>query len=96
STHESFSIVIMESWLCERPVLVHGKCDVTRNFAINASGGLYFENYFEFEGCVNYLLAHPETADQMGLNGREFVLHNYAWDAITDRFMKFFEGLKGA
>ena len=96
STHESFSIVIMESWLCERPVLVHGKCDVTKNFAINASGGLYFENYFEFEGCVNYLLAHPETADQMGRNGREFVLQNYAWDAITDRFMKFFEGLKGA
>nr|MBP7185642.1 glycosyltransferase family 4 protein [Ruminococcus sp.] len=33
SYNESFSLVIMESWLCGRPVLVHEECAVTRIFA---------------------------------------------------------------
>ena len=31
-----------------------------------SGGGLYFEDYFEWEGCVKHYLAHPDTADQMG------------------------------
>ncbi len=90
SKNESFSIVIMESWLCERPVLVNEKCNVTSNFAKESRGGLYFDNYFEFEGCLNYIMDNPEIAKQMGLNGREFVLSNFKWDVIVDRFLKFF------
>ena len=41
SKHESFSYVIMESWLCERPVLVHKDCNVTQNFAAASNGGLF-------------------------------------------------------
>ena len=32
SKNESFSIVIMESSLCGRPVLVHEACEVTKHF----------------------------------------------------------------
>ena len=39
SKNESFSIVIMESWLCERPVLVNSACKVTKNFAQESQGG---------------------------------------------------------
>lgn len=89
STHESFSIVIMESWLCERPVLVHEGCDVTKEFVQRANGGLYFSDYYEFEECVNYIVSHENEAGVMGQQGKRFVLDNYDWDVVTDKIIKF-------
>jgi len=91
STHESFSLVIMESWLCGRPVLVHEDCEVTKNFAIESNGGLYFKDYFDFEGCVDYILRNKDIATAMGVNGREYVESNFAWDVIVEKYLKFFE-----
>ena len=89
SVHESFSLVIMESWLCERPVLVHEDCEVTKNFAIETKGGLYFKTYFDFEGCLNYYLSHPEIANAMGINGCSYVHQNFEWEVIVDKYIKF-------
>ena len=91
SKNESFSIVIMESWLCERPVLVNAACNVTANFAKESNSGLYFNDYFEFEGCVNYYMDNPVIAETMGKTGRQFVLDNFKWDVIVKRFLDFFE-----
>ena len=91
SQFESFSLVIMESWLNRRPVMVNAKCEITRNFASVTNGGLYFDNYFEFEGALNYLVNHPDIADQMGENGRNYVLSNFAWDVIVERYMNFYK-----
>lgn len=90
SKNESFSLVIMESWLCGRPVLVHEDCLVTKNFAIESNGGLYFRNYFEFEGCTDYMLSNTQTSLQMGINGRDYVKSNFDWDIIIDKYKKFF------
>lgn len=95
SKNESFSLVIMESWLCERPVLVNNACAVTKHFAETAKGGLYFKDYLEFEGCINYLLNNKETSLHMGKNGREFVLKNFAWDVIVENYMKYFKEVAG-
>ncbi len=91
SINESFSLVIMESWICGRPVLVHDRCKVTKHFAKASGGGLYFGDYFEFEGAVNYLLEHPLAADAMGRSGQRFVMENFAWDVITDKYISYFE-----
>lgn len=93
SKHESFSIVIMESWLAEKPVLVHEKCDVTKNFCVQTNGGLWFNNYFEFEKEVEMLLGSPELAKSMGENGRKYVLENFSWNVITGKLMKFFKDI---
>lgn len=93
SRHESFSFVIMESWLCRRPVLVHKGCDVTKHFAVASQGGFYFDDYFEFEGQVNYYIEHPDMAQRMGENGHKFVLENFDWDIVTRKYIQFFEGL---
>lgn len=90
SQFESFSLVIMESWLAERPVLVNGDCAVTTDFVRKSNAGLYYQNFQEFEGCLCYLLSHQETADQMGRNGRAFVLENFSWDVIVERYMDYF------
>lgn len=86
SIHESLSIVIMESWIAGRPILVHAGCAVTKDHCTRSGGGLYFSNYPEFEECVNYLLSNPDTADKMGKNGQKYVNENFSWDAVLKRF----------
>ncbi len=93
SKNESFSIVIMESWLCGRPVLVHGKCPVTTDFVRRSSGGLYYQDYYEFEGCLKWLLADSGRAAEMGRNGNAFVRENFDWNMIVRRYIRFFEKL---
>lgn len=95
SLNESFSLVMMESWLCGRPVLVNDSCAVTKNFATESNGGLYFRNYFEFEGAVNYILSHKKEAAVMGDNGRRYVDSHFAWDKIVDRYIEFFQQIEG-
>ncbi|MDW7726933.1 MAG: glycosyltransferase family 4 protein [Candidatus Methanoperedens sp.] len=89
SVNESFSIVIMESWLCGTPVLVHTKCEVTKDHCIKSNGGLYFNNFEEFDECVNLYIRNPIDAKRLGQNGKDYVLNNYAWDKIIDKYKKF-------
>lgn len=93
SKHESFSLVIMESWLCGRPVLVSEDCNVTKHFVCESNGGLYFKDYFDFEGCVDYIVNHRDIAAAMGENGKQYVKDHFAWDVITRKYIKFFEGI---
>ncbi len=91
SVHESFSIVIMESWLAGTPVLVNGNCAVTKEHSQRSNGGLYFHNYEEFAAALTYLLDHRETAVTMGQQGRQYVLTHYHWDIIIGKYQKIFQ-----
>lgn len=95
STNESFSLVIMESWLTETPVLVNGRCAVTREHCQRNNGGLYFANYDEFAATVDYLMANPIIAEQMGKNGRQYVLDNYQWPTIIEKYRQIIEQIDG-
>ena len=86
SRNESFSLVIMEAWLAGTPVLVHADCAVTADHCRRSNGGLYFGDYFEFAGCLDFLLDHPEVARRMGQRGGQYVRTNFNWDAVIKRF----------
>ena len=86
SVNESLSIVLMESWLAGRPVVVHAGCAVTSWHARRSQGGLPFGTYFEFEEVLNLLLERPELADRLGRNGRAYVEREYSWAACLERF----------
>lgn len=90
SLNESFSLVIMEAWLCMTPVLVHGECAVTRDHCIKSNGGLYYNDYDEFEECVSFLFQNSKVAEQMACNGRKYVFENYSWDKIVSKYMRLF------
>ncbi len=86
SVNESFSIVMMESWLCGVPVLVHADCEVTRYNVAQANGGLYFGDYDEFEAALDLMLASDSIRKRMGANGKQYVETNYCWNAVLSRF----------
>ena len=89
SKNESFSLVIMESWLGGRPVMVHEDCEVTKHFVVDSNGGFYFKTYYEFEGQVNFILNNPEIASKMGENGCEYVKSHFDWDVVVKNYMDF-------
>jgi len=86
SVNESFSLVIMESWLTKTPVLVNGRCAVTREHCRRSNGGLYFTTYPEFSAAVDYLFAEKSTRRKMGEKGRQYVLANYQWPAVIEKY----------
>lgn len=91
SKNESFSFVIMESWLCRRPVLVHNGCEVTRHFVQESNGGLYFDNYYEFQETINFILHNEDAAEAMAENGNRYVMEHFAWDVIVKKYTEFFK-----
>jgi len=93
SKNESFSLVVMENWLCGRPVLVNADCAVTKNFVEETGGGLFFANYFEFEGCLRYLTSHEEMCQKMGANGGKYVRTHFAWGPLIENYVNYFKSL---
>lgn len=85
SVNESFSIVIMESWLAGTPVLVHGGGDVMPFHCRQSGGGLWFRNYPEFEEETMLMLTNPELRCQLASAGRKYVLSQYNWETVTNR-----------
>lgn len=86
SVRESFSLVLMESWIEATPVLVNAGCAVTSHFALASGGGLPFANFSEFAGLVDYLREHPEVSKALGRRGRAYVEHHFSWPAILQKY----------
>jgi len=87
SVNESFSIVILESWLAGTPVLVHAGGDVMPFHCRRSKGGLWFHNYPEFEEGLFLLVSRPDVRKAMGKSGGQYVRREYSWSAVGDRLM---------
>lgn len=87
SVNESFSIVILESWLAGTPVLVHAAGDVMPSHCKKSNGGLWFRNYPEFEEALSLYVSKPELRNAMGEAGRQYVSREYSWQAVESRLL---------
>jgi glycosyltransferase involved in cell wall biosynthesis len=96
SLNESFSIVLMESWLQGVPAMVHGQCDVTREHCQVSGGGLWFEDQNSFNEGVLRILTSQVAAQSMGKSGCEYVVANFGRRKIVDRFVSVLERIKSA
>jgi glycosyltransferase involved in cell wall biosynthesis len=95
SVNESFSIVLMESWLAGTPVLVHARCAVTRHHVFQAGGGLAFDGFYEFAEALDVLLRDPGLRAALGRQGRAYVEAEYAWPAVIARLRATLEKIVG-
>ncbi len=91
--YERFSSAMMESWICGRPVLANSACRTTTDAVKHTNGGLYVQNYFEFEGSIFYFQQHPEIAAQMGANGGVYVRENFSRETVAGKYLFFFQKL---
>ena len=82
SRYESLSLALLEGWNHALPAVVNGRCAVLKGQARRAAGGLYFHDYDEFAGAVDYLLSHPDVARELGRQGLAYVDREYRWPVV--------------
>ncbi|MCB1180014.1 MAG: glycosyltransferase [Leptospiraceae bacterium] len=87
SPKESFSIVIMESWLFEKPVIVNSSCDTMKNHCIRSNGGLYFSSPESFQKIGDLMMNNSELRKGMGRNGSKYVQLNYSREVIKNKLL---------
>jgi glycosyltransferase involved in cell wall biosynthesis len=95
SVNESFSLVVMESWVQGSPVLVHGDCAVTSEHCEISGGGLAFTTYEKFAESVDRVLDDPADARSMGQRGRQYVLDRYQWPTVVERYQEVIAEIAG-
>lgn len=86
SYFESFSLSLCEAWVQSRPALVQGRCAVLAGQARRSSGALPYESLAEFDAGLARLLSDPGLRDSMGAAGMAYVVDNYHWDVVLDRY----------
>lgn len=86
SHHESMPVSLLEAMALSVPALVNGACDVLRGHCVKSNGGLYYQNYFEFEGALEYLMHHAPEYLQLCANARNYIMQYYDWDQIMQKF----------
>ena len=65
---------------------VDGICEVLKGHCIKSNGGLYYTDYFEFEGVIDYIFSHDREYTIMRENALRYVEENYRWDVIMKGF----------
>lgn len=95
SLNESFSIVLLESWLARTPVLVREISAVLQDHCSRSNGGLWFNRYPEFEEELLLVLDKPDIRGQMAEAGRRYVLENYAWPAVERKLFNALDANPG-
>jgi glycosyltransferase involved in cell wall biosynthesis len=96
SRHESLSMVVLEAWMMQRPVLVNGDCEVLRGQVLRSGGGLYYRRYEEFAEALDLLRAEPRLGDTLGRQGHAYFQEHYTWDAIMAKYERLLARVRGA
>lgn len=94
SKFESLSISVLEAMRLSVPVIVNGACEVLKGHCLKSNAGLYYMNYFEFEGILDYVFSHDSEYEIMRRNAQEYIRKNYEWDVIMRKFRKIIDNIK--
>jgi glycosyltransferase involved in cell wall biosynthesis len=93
SLYESLSLVVLESLGLGVPVLVNGACTVLEGHCKKSNAGLYYKNYAEFFGSIQYLEKNRNVYEKMKSNGAIYVNENYSWETVIDKIDKIIQGV---
>lgn len=69
--------VMLEAMSVSVPVLVQAANPVLCNHCRKSNAGLYYRDYFEFEGILRYLEQHPDQRDAMAVQAGIYVATQY-------------------
>jgi len=90
SENESYSRVMMEAWIYERPVVVHKNCLSTAMAVKSAKGGWIAGNLHEWVATlIKIVQLLPEELTDIGLNGSLFANEYADWDKVIDRYEEY-------
>ncbi len=91
SRFESLSIVVLEAFAMEKPVLVHQDCEVMKDHVDMSEGGFYYKDYAVFKDAINQLADNTSLNAAMGKSGKAYVDKNYTCESIIAKFQQVIE-----
>lgn len=94
SPYESLSLVLLEAWNHGLPALVNARCAVLKGQTLRADGGVYYRTADEFAHALDYLLAHPDTARQLGRQGLDYIDRHYRWPRVIGTLNRFLDEMR--
>ncbi|MDY3339255.1 glycosyltransferase family 4 protein [Riemerella anatipestifer] len=91
SFYESLSMVTLEAMMERVPVIVNGKCEVLASHIAKSNSGAVYRNNNDFTDClISYLLKEQMFLEAEKDNAERYVLENYSWGAVINKFDKAF------
>jgi glycosyltransferase involved in cell wall biosynthesis len=92
STSESFSRVIHEAWMCDRPVIVHADCLPTVTAVTRSGGGFTAASTADWVAMLERVdFSSRDELDRLGRLGRTYAEYVSAWPAVIARYEGIFE-----
>lgn len=95
SPYESLSLVLLEAWSHQRPVIATAHSEVMASRVRRSGGGVLFTDATEYAGAVELLTTRPPLAWGLGRAGWRFSL-DHAWPAVLDRLIDALPGAREA
>jgi glycosyltransferase involved in cell wall biosynthesis len=78
SVQESLSLVALEAWAQQTPVIVHRNCAVLARQVERSQGGVIVDEYVAFARALDDLADDPDAWNERGRRGRAYVDAHYA------------------
>ena len=94
SQFESLSMVTLEAWAIEKPVLANGRTEVLRGQCKRSNGGLWYTNFDEFKEALLLLHSNDELRKKMGANGKLYFNTHYSWGVIEKKYLDIIDRLE--
>jgi glycosyltransferase involved in cell wall biosynthesis len=91
---ESLSMVTLEAFYAERPVVANAACAVLRGQCRRSGGGLYYSSYDEFREILQLLERDAPLRARMGRAGHAYFQRNYAWSVILEKYLRLIEAAR--
>ncbi len=84
SESESFGIVVVEAWMCGRPVVANGRNVAFADLIEHGRNGLLCQTVDDVAAALKRLVDTPDEAARLGAAGRAEALAGYTWPSIAN------------
>jgi glycosyltransferase involved in cell wall biosynthesis len=90
SHFESLCMAALESLAVKTPILVQAAAEPLKEHCLRGQCGLYYSNSEEFVSALALLLSDERLRRLFGANGYSYVLRNYGWPIVIDKYNRLF------
>ena len=97
STHEPFSIVVLEAWASRLPVIANNASGL-QNLINHKHTGLFYQNDSLEDLAAQYHLLknHPGLLIKLIHNAYDEICEKYTWQIITEKLMVFYRKVRNS